>query len=603
MYLLALFAGFSATAGCGNVRTMQPPIRNTTLQTLDRFHANHDARAETDVALVRNGVVDSGLTDPAATALALADRLERNGVASPDDTLALAEMFYRAGLSWQRRDTSSALRQYRNAAVLAVLAMSDPGLPRPYSALELHNRALARIVRLSQKTEGLPWQDAVTMVGLSPVGTTHYLAADRFEKLTVCEDVVVTGMQHIFANGGIGVPIVAHRTVRRNSDDVQDQYLPIHLRAVTTAMVVPGGGLAGGAWRNTPASLTLYDPFEVRSVRVGSKDVILASDRTTPLALQVADRNLRMLEISGLLQSQFRDGIEAGLFMLRPYQPGKIPVVLVHGLFSSPRAFAQTINELRNDPVLTQRYQFWVFLYATGQPIPRSAQELRRALALVRSDFDPAGNDAALDRMVLVGHSMGGILSKMMVQDTGNKLWEATIRLPIEQLKATEGTKRELSEMLVFKPVPSIKRVVFIATPHRGSELANELLGRVVSSLVQRPSEQQARMAELEQLNGKDVIHAQLRPRTLNSIGNLRTDSPVLITLDRLPVHPTVPYHSIIPQVTGTAGTTDAVVRYTSSHMPGSDSEIILPGTHFSQQHPIATAELKRILTLHLETP
>src|SRR5262249_39202763 len=147
---------------------------------------------------------------------------------------------------------------------------------------------------------------------------------------------------------------------------------------------------------------------------VGGREFPLANDRTTPLAVQVARGQLAALEWTGLLESSFgRPGL-TGLYMIRPYEPGKIPVVLVHGLFSSPRAFVQTVNELRNTPEIASKYQFWVFFYPTGMPIPTSASRLRNALTRARESLDPVHADPALDRMVLVGHSMGGLLSKMM---------------------------------------------------------------------------------------------------------------------------------------------------------------------------------------------
>src|SRR5262249_38762014 len=159
-------------------------------------------------------------------------------------------------------------------------------------------------------------------------------------------------------------------------------------------------------------------PFVERSIGLGARDVALASDRTTPLAAQVARGHLSTLEWLGLFESDFQRPGESGLYMMRPYEPGKVPVVFVHGLFSSPRAWTQTINELGNSPELDARFQYWVFLYPTGLPIPASAARLRDSLVDVRHSLDPAHKDQALDRMVLVGHSMGGILAKMMAQDS-----------------------------------------------------------------------------------------------------------------------------------------------------------------------------------------
>ena len=311
------------------------------------------------------------------------------------------------------------------------------------------------------------------------------------------------------------------------------------MRIAATAVVTPGGGLSRGAWRDTPANIKLLDPFQQRSVAIGGRSVVLASDRTTPLAMQVARGHLAALEWAGLFDSSFEQpGTEAGLYMLRPYEPRKIPVVFVHGLFSSPRAWIQTINELQNNPSIAARYQFWMFIYPTGQPIPGSASWLRQALVEARDTLDPACGDIAFDRMVLVGHSMGGLLSKMMVQDSGFTLWDATINVSRDRFKASPGIQESLDKVLTYRPVPFVSRVIFIATPHRGSPIADSRFGQAIAGLVRRPARMDALIADIEALNGPGVISPELRGRAVNAITNLRTDSEILAALDRIPSGP-----------------------------------------------------------------
>ena len=411
-------------------------------------------------------------------------------------------------------------------------------------------------------------------------------------------------MQHLYRNDGFGVSLVAHRRVEPSeSPDPLDRFHPRELRLSATAVMTPVGGLEGQSWRRNPATLSLRDPFVDRSIHLGDRQVPLAGDRTSPMALQVAQGRLPTLELTGLLDSDFkRPGIEAGLYLFRPYQPGKIPVVLVHGLFSSPRAFVQTMNELQNDPELDKRYQFWVFMYPTGQPIPSSALQLRASLLRIRNALDPNSADPAMDRMVLVGHSMGGLLSKMMAQETGLILWDAAFQRPPNDLKASPEVRKVLDEALIFQPMPFVKRIVFIATPHRGSPIADQWFGRTIASLIRNTSEQALISKEIVALNGPDLIAPEIRRMPLNAIGNLRTDSPILKALDQIPISPNVPYHSIIPQIAGRLPT-DGVVPYRSSHLEGAESERIVPGIHSSQQDPDVTAELRRILKLHLTDP
>ena len=133
-----------------------------------------------------------------------------------------------------------------------------------------------------------------------------------------------------------------------------------------------------------------------------------------------------------------------GLSLLRPYTRGKIPVVFIHGLWSNPWSWDRMIAELEADPSLADRYQSWTFGYSTGDPIPYSASLLRRDLQEVRRKFDPDDSDAAFNRMVLVGHSMGGLLTKMMVQDSGTRLWRLISDRPIDDARGRAGGSRPL---------------------------------------------------------------------------------------------------------------------------------------------------------------
>ena len=163
-------------------------------------------------------------------------------------------------------------------------------------------------------------------------------------------------------------------------------------------------------------------------------------------------------------------------------------------------------------------------------------------------------------------------------------LWESAINVPHDEFKAPQALATALDEALIFRPLPFVKRVIFVASPHRGGPLANDLIGRVVSSLVQSPDDLTKHIAEIEELNGPRVISPELRGKLLNAVGNLRTDSPILTALDRIPIDPGIPYHSIIPMIGGTRGT-DGVVEYRSSHLNGG-AERIVSGTHFSQSNP-----------------
>jgi pimeloyl-ACP methyl ester carboxylesterase len=598
--------------GCAPITAREAWLRTAIADRKERFQATRHLSNATGAVLARHDLVEAAAGDPAAAVGLLADQLggPREDSGAPGETdgaLALAELSYQAGLLRQSQAPTSALPWYRDAAALAWLALAEPAGSRQDLALEIHNGAVARLLRASQAGSGAggrSWRQVLDEQGIVLATATPYLDPQRIANLRVAADLRVTGMEHVYRTGGLGVPLVVHRVASRDAPtpEVQDQFLPRDFRTGATAVVMAGGGLRGGAWRRAPATLVLFDPFLPSALPIGGHEIALADDRTTPLASLVDGRRFAMLEWTGLIQSDFHQlGVDTGLYMLRPFEPGKVPMVFVHGLFSSPRAWVKTINELRNSPAIAARYQFWVFLYPTGLPIPASARWLREDLARAREQLDPAHCDGALDRMVLVGHSMGGLLSKMMAQDSGSVLWNAAITVPQDRFRAPPELRAGLDHLLVFRPLPCVRRVVFIATPHRGSPIANGPVGWAVCRFMRRPNEQAAHVAEIEALNGPDVLATELHGRALNAIGNLRTDSPILAALDRIPIDRTVPYHSIIPVIGGVTHS-DGVVEYRSSHLDGAVSEQIVVGTHFSQEAPEVTRELRRILLEHLGT-
>jgi pimeloyl-ACP methyl ester carboxylesterase len=591
--------------GCTGLSVREPVLRNAIADRKERLQAKNELSAATGVVLARFDLLKTAAGDPAKAARSLEEKLEAEPV--HDGALALAELSYQAGLS-ERARSPKASTWYRDAAVLAALALEDKEGSRPDLAIRIHNGAVSRLLRASQADAKPParnWRTILEQQGISLAAAAPHLNPAQIANLRLAADLRVKGIGHVYQRTGLGVPLVAHRVVPRDSNtpdvqDVPDEFLPRDLRTGATAVMMPNGALAGGGWRQAPATLMLLDSFGQKFDPIRDKKFELACDRTTPLAALMAGRRLAMLEWTGLFDSRFnQQGLDTALYMSRPYEPGKIPVIFVHGLVSSPRAWVKTINELENSPLIESRYQFWVFLYPTGLPIPSSARRLRESLERVRNVVDPMHTDQALDQTVMVGHSMGGVLAKMMAQSTGNTLWNAAITVPREKFRAPPDLDQGFSKLLVFEPVPYVSRLIFIATPHRGSPIADGAVGWLVSGLMRRPLEQVERIAEIEALNGPNVLTRELRMTALNSISSLRTDSPILAALDKIPIDPSVRYHSIIPLLSRKSDS-DGVVDYVSSHLDGAESEKIVAGDHSSQETPEVTREIRRILLEHL---
>jgi pimeloyl-ACP methyl ester carboxylesterase len=276
--------------------------------------------------------------------------------------------------------------------------------------------------------------------------------------------------------------------------------------------------------------------------------------------------------------------------------------VLVHGLLSSPLAWAETCNELFNDAALADFYQFWIFLYATGEPIPVAAAHLREALREAMATFDPSGSDQAMRQMVVVGHSQGGLLTKVLAQDSGLTIWEAIMNVPYPASLLPPESQALLNRSLIFSPEPYVRRLVFIATPHGGSPIADGPLGQL-GLLLSRPQGNAARIgSELDAAYGPGSYNGGLRGETF-SLRNLSPSSRVIQGLRRTPIDPSVPHHSIVLQLKHHTAYErgDGLVPYESSHLPSATSEVLVPGFHVQVSQPGVTNELRRILRIHLQ--
>jgi hypothetical protein len=320
-------------------------------------------------------------------------------------------------------------------------------------------------------------------------------------------------------------------------------------------------------------------------VRLGNAEYPLAADFTAPIVDRTRDISEARLALSGLFRP---DAGDASLVMLQPYDSQRIPVILVHGLNSHPRMWRNVVNELNAAPELRGRYQYWVFRYPSGWPISYSAMRLREELAALSLIIGPRRD------MVFVGHSMGGLLSRMQVISPGRKLWVAMLGDDANQVDARMLPDHIVKRSLLFESNPQIGRVVFICVPQRGSGLADMSFAGAFSRLIRLPGRFVTALTDLPE--------AFIQNRPVTSIAGLSPGNPLFEALETMPIQ--VPHHSII----GDRGrgdspnSSDGVVPYSSAHLASAESELIVPGPHGSYDLPQAIDELKRILQLHLKS-
>jgi pimeloyl-ACP methyl ester carboxylesterase len=294
---------------------------------------------------------------------------------------------------------------------------------------------------------------------------------------------------------------------------------------------------------------------------------------------------------------------KAAIATLRPYQPGRIPAVFVHGTASSPGRWADMVNDLVADARLRHRYSIWFFRYDSGQPIAYSSWQLRDALTKGIERADPGGSDPCLRDMLVLGHSQGGLLTKMTAIDSGDTFWRGISSKPFDEAKLPDDDKELLHNVAFVTPLPFVRRVIFLATPHRGSYLAGpQLVRRLSERLISMPADVVRIGADLATLGPTGTLAGG---RVATSIDNMSPGHRFIQALAEIPVVPTVTAHSII-SVEGDGPldrASDGVVKYESAHIGGVESELIVQSPHSGMQAaPETVEEVRRIFLAHSAT-
>jgi hypothetical protein len=206
-------------------------------------------------------------------------------------------------------------------------------------------------------------------------------------------------------------------------------------------------------------------------------------------------------------------------------------------------------------------------------------------------------------KTTLLTHSMGGLVGKALAMEPGDTFWQAAFTVPPSKLRLTPEDRAMLNDAFEWQADPTIHRIILIATPHRGSEFAENPIGRIGSWLTKPPGKFQDFYQRISATN-RGVFtpeYAALGSGKLDGVSSLSPRQPTLRILAGLPYAHPVKIHSIIGN-RGKPGpleqSSDGIVPYTSSHIEDADSELIVPSGHGAFRHPEAVAEVRRILNL-----
>jgi pimeloyl-ACP methyl ester carboxylesterase len=469
------------------------------------------------------------------------------------------------------------------AHFLACARLAQPAaLAGDPDALALHNHAIGMLVERLDESGQLPWGRPITLAN----GTTLRGNPDRGATTAGRQLVHAGGLEfkgafaavHA-ARDGVGAPLVA---IYPEDPDFRKKLEPIQRHQALTAIVRFDSKNA--------ATLELLDPLDVETVTLAGRRHTLAADFSAPVSMVMAKTRPDKLGLVRMLNPQ-KYSHTARVTRLQEYDPCRTPVLLVHGLDSTPATWTRMYHSLMQDPDIRRNYQFWVFSYPSGYPYPYSASLLRRDLDTAARLFPDSKG------MVIVGHSMGGMISRLMVTDADDRIWKNMFGKTPAETQIIGHTRPLLEESLVFNHRDEIDTAIFIAAPHRGSELSNHFIGRTFARFIRLPTFITDTRNAFASVLTADAASLHLE-RAPSSIDTLSPNNRFVREVNKLPIAHGVTYHSIMGDrgKGDTADSSDGVVPYWSSHLDGAKSNRIVPSGHGAHEHPEGIEEVRRIL-------
>ena len=462
----------------------------------------------------------------------------------------------------------------------------------------------AHVVKISYAPEALLhpafsrpvtiWQGERVELELTPAlrgPALNYLV--NYDQVLLANAIRQRGLRHEYKVPGKGAPIVVYS--KNPSGSPQGKHYP-------STGIILGLTAVREERRGALPLLKLYDVLDPDVIRSARGPDPIAANYTATLAVLVSHGR----EVAGSAAEAFlrpdNPRFATGIYLIHQYDPNKIPILFIHGLISSPISWQNLTNDFCSDPEILEHYQPWFFLYPTGQPVLESAEELREDLQATQRLFDPSGTAVASRHVVVIAHSMGGILAHTLVSDSGDVLWNSFATKPLNRLALPPEEKKRIAGYFFFRHQPCIDRVIFLAVPHRGSRLAGGIVGSIGNRLISRPKAAAVAMRELSSIYPGLLRPYYNKPSVRGGPTSLTSlaPNPLLDSLAALPIR--VPFHSIIGDrgLDGGMHSSDGIVPYTSSHLAGAESEKIVLAGHLVFSNEDAVLEIKRILEENL---
>ena len=496
-------------------------------------------------------------------------------------------------------DIYAGVEYYAYAACFAWRILDREGFdnPKTQRASDIYQACLARVLEDGTRDKGFQMNGQWSVhekIPSFPVYSHGFPNRTHlFRNVTVPKTDTNYNLTNYYVRKGAGLPVIFHPDANANSSDPLDIYHNLGHPMSATIIMLPNDDLEKGFCRIEVVNSRAYS-----TIKVSGKEIPLAGDFSAAYQ-EMLERDLSSkLWIMGFLDGD-RESKFQGLYMAEPYNPDKIPVVFVHGLLSTPATWMETMNELDQIPGIKERYQFWFYMYPTSGSILLNGTDLRENLQRTIHHLDPKNNNPTLKRMVLIGHSMGGLLAKLQVVYSDDKLYSGLCRVPFNELQGKPTVLELARKTLFFEPNPNISHVVYIGTPHNGSPLSFTPTGRLGSLIAHTPSWQKNFRSELNEQNPSAFLPAFKIQSQPNSIDMLGFENPFLKVFQGLRPSEHIQVHSIAGDLNQLFESRkgDSVVPLTSALATKSDTVTIVQERHMElHHHPKTISEITRIL-------
>ncbi len=619
--MLALAAIACVLAGCISVRSfvhVQPlDLHEGYREYSDSLLTSRHLSLPTRQTL--NLVPEAGAaanTDGQLAALAVSERID-----APSRAFARAEVALRAAQNLENEQPAAARRYYLAAAREAARLLFPDGNMVHIDPFDLRYRLASSFYSLASgryflllMASGRAWTGDITETTPSGAFDVTFdnddsdLYAYFFNDFSLAWSYRIRGLRNRYSRDGIGIPLIARRTPGQTFP--LERYFPAggYVAPITIYLrfdpnVVPlGTNVANQSTERV--RIGLADTRLQEYVCLGTQTLPVAADFTAPYAVQISHDRSRAAGRAALFGDRI-PGTRLGITISAPWDPQKVPLVLIHGLASSSEMWRELTNDILGSEELRGRYQIIHYTYATNETVLATAARFRRELSefLAVVKYDPTVSP----KIVLIGHSMGGLLAKSTVVDSGMTLWNSAFTVPPAALHVGDGERRTLEDAFILEPWPSVGMVVFLGTPQHGSEAADHLIGHLSSSLLHLPSDYVEMVQNLGRHDPDDLqprVRHEFAAGHLTSIQSLSPRYPPMKALGDLPIVPGVPFHSLM----GTAvkdrhgGSSDGYVTVDSARIPGSASDTLLPIRHRQFDRAAPLNVVYRILREYAES-